>query len=589
MNSTNLIIKLAGNETQPPPNWMDIGVLASFGDEVQASITTQEFRFILDSYQAIKDHIAGGLLSGPGIFEPIPFTIEATSLLGNVVAFDGGINAAEADINDTKEYIEAPLSKDMGLNTLDQRLSGLTYGLIKHNGTITPTHYVDVPYVVDKPDRALEAAVLAITFYLMTKQLIDTVKEIAVQVATIPSIAASGISGAVGAAIFAAAVALINIAYAVALLVLLIDLGKDLIAAFVQPIRTHKAMMVKTLLEKACEHLGYGFNTTIDDLEYLVYLPSNPHLDVQGLKGFIQSPGVITSGIPHPSDYGYKADEMFRLAKDLFHARYHLINGVVELHAENAPYWKRLSPWQFPDVLEDASGNSTQTYRLNTDELNDSVLLSFATDITDQWTIENFKGTNYQVITSAVTAGPSGRDHITGLDEVAFPVALGNRKEELNGFEKFVLVLAAILDDVTGTFGGNTSFVSQVQNKLGVLRVGSNNHSVPKLLWMDGGKIPSNHRDLFSAKTLWNKYHVYKSFIHDNFKRQRKVFEGVEIPFGMADFLQLIDNSYFVTDQGKEGKVTKIEWNMAKDKAIISYWMPEVYTKNLQETFVEPE
>lgn len=582
MNSANLRIKIAGQELTPPPNWLDIGVLATFDNEAQANLTLEDFRFVLDSYTRLVDHISGGLGSGPGIFEPLDFKIETYSNLGTYLAFQGGINLAEGKRNDTEGWIDAPVSKDMSLNTLDERLQGLSYGLLVENGTITSADYTDVPYVVAKVDTSMEGIVMGITLFLLTKQLIDAIKETAESIADVAAHLAGGISGAVAATVYAAAVAIINIAYSAALLILIIDLGKDLLLAFLQPSRTHKAMTLKNLMEKACQYLGYSFNTTVQDLDNVVYLPSNNNLDEEdGIKGFLKFPGTITEGIPNASDYGYIAAEIFRLAKDTFYARYQLINGVVQFHAVNSPYWKRLSPWTFPDVLEGE-------YRYNTDELNDSVIISFTTDISDAYTIGNYRGTSYQVITSAITTGANGRDNITGLDETALPVALGNRKDELTGFEKFLKVVAGAVDLATGIFGGGTNFAGQVSGKIGMLKVATNNHAVPKLLWLEGGKLPANHRSLFSAKTLWEKYHIEKSFIADNFQKQRKVFEGVQIPFGFADFLTLIDNSYFVGPQG-EGKITRLEWNMGKDTATIDYWVTHTYTKNLKETYVEPE
>ena len=582
-NSANISIKLGGTEFMPPKNWFDIGVLATFDNEVQANITIQDFDFILDAYTYLKEQIDNGLISGPGIFEPVPFSIDTFSSLGTYLAFEGGVDLSTAKINETQGTIQASLSKDMSLNTLEQRLSGLTYALLEEKGVITSSDYVDVEYTIVKIDQAAEALITATIIFLMAKQLFDTAKEAAIAIVTVAGIAASGLTGALGAAIFAAGVALANIAYAALMLTIIIQLGKDVLAAFLQPVRTHKGIYLKTLLEKACTYLGYGFNTTITDLDNIIYLPSNQNVDIDdGVRGFLQTPGVITKGIPNPSDYGYKADEIFRLCKDTFYSRYQLINNTVQLHAENSPFWERLAPWNFPDVLEGE-------YRYNTNELNASVLIKFATDVSDTWTIGNYKGTAYQVITSPNTPGPIGRSNITGLDEVALPVALASRKESLTGFENFLKTLGGIIDSVTGVFGGGTNFAGQISGKVGTLKVSTNNHTVPKLIWLEGNRIPANHRDLFSAKTLWEKYHNYKSFVANNYKRQRKEFEDVLIPFGFADFLQLIDNSYFITSQGDNGKVVSIEWNMIKDTAKISYWIEKPYTKNLVETFIEPE
>ena len=122
------------------------------------------------------------------------------------------------------------------------------------------------------------------------------------------------------------------------------------------------------------------------------------------------------------------------------------------------------------------------------------------------------------------------------------------------------------------------------------MKVETNNHTVPKVVYLDeNGRLPADHRDLLGAKYLWDNYINELSFIQNNFRRQRKVYTGIEIPFGWRDFQNLINNSYFVLPDGRRGKVTDIEWIISRDKATLSYWIEEKYTSNLTETFIEPE
>ena len=581
--SAEVNITIAGQQLTPPPGWLDVEVLATFdAGDAQANISTDSFSFYLDAYLLLKQRIAEGLTGGPGIFEPVPIKIEAISSLGTYAAFEGGIKLAEATIDDVEGIVDAPLEKDTGLRTLDERLSGLTYLYLYEKDAITDADFISVDYIVDKPDKVLESIIISITIFSLARELADIIRTISDQVAVIAGVAVSGVSGPAGSAVYAAAVLVINTIYAAAIVALILDLAGDVLAAFLQPLRTHKGAKLKTLLKKALAFLGYGFNTSIPELEKVVYLPSNPELDTQDSdKGFLASPGTIKRGIPNTGDYGYTASEMFQLARNLFNARYQIVAGVVELHSENSAYWRRNSTYVLPDVLP-------VPYRYNTDELRDTILLSFATDITDQYTISIYKGTSFQVITEAVSIGQSGRDNITGLEETNFGVALGNRKESLNGFERFLARLAGTLDSVVNAFGGNSNIEGQVRGRVGVLRVAQNNHTVPKLLYYEGNRLPQNHRESFSARTLWDNYHSYQSFISNGYRRQRKVYEDVEIPFGFADFAKLIDNSYCLTSDGKNAKIEQLAWNMARDRATVTYWVEEVYTKNLKETYIEP-
>jgi hypothetical protein len=158
----------------------------------------------------------------------------------------------------------------------------------------------------------------------------------------------------------------------------------------------------------------------------------------------------------------------------------------------------------------------------------------------------------------------------------------------LNGLEKVLSVLAGVFDDLAKVLFINLGLKKKITSKIGVLKVSNNNHAIPKLLWIDGGKLPSDHRSKFSAVTLWDKYHNEKSFITNNYKRQRKVFNDVETPFGFNDFVNLVNNSYFTTPEGRKGKVLNISWNLAGDKAKLDYYIEEPYTTNLKETFINP-
>lgn len=580
-------VTLNGKNVAVPKGFFDVGVKASFGENVQANLTTEEFTFILDAYEEIIAWIEGGKSGGLGIFEGIPFSITNTNGLNSTGVFSGILDLqAGTTIQKELKQVQARLRQNNSLNQLDQLLEPLDYGYLKSLGVITSSDYVSVDYVVDKVDSRLETVTTFITIYLLSKQLADTFKDKGDKAATGAGISASGVPGPVGAAIYTIATAIVQIIYIAALLLIIIRFGVDLFNVLTQPQRTHKGILLKTLLEKACSYIGYNFETTIKDLDNVVYLPSNQNVDVLGLKGIFSRIGTITEGIPNSSDVGYTCPELFQLSRQLFNARFAILGNAVQFHSENSPYWITQSGWEKPKTLKDIAGRS---YRYNTDEMKGSVLIQFQTDILDEYTIENYRGTAYQVLTDAKAIGKAVNKTIKGLDSVRIPVALGNRKESLSGFEKGLVPIANLFDSLAGIFGGRPNLAKKIKNKVGVLKVGNNNHSVPKLLWLQGRRMPSNHRSLFSAKTLWEKYHVEKSFVANNASRQRKRFENEVIPFGLCDFVTLLNNSYFRDEKGKIGKVLELEWNLDKDFATISYWLQETYTTNLKETFIEPQ
>jgi hypothetical protein len=142
---------------------------------------------------------------------------------------------------------------------------------------------------------------------------------------------------------------------------------------------------------------------------------------------------------------------------------------------------------------------------------------------------------------------------------------------------------------VTGVFGGGSNFGGAIDAKVGMLKQTSNWHTVPKLLYLNNdGKMPTNHRTLWNADVLWEKYHKEKSFVRDNWHGQKFVYNDVTIPFGLEDFLQLLSNPYFDFN-GEQAKIIKFVWTGANDEAKISFYVRKPYTYNLEEIKLTPQ
>ena len=588
--SAQLQFYIKGKQVQPATEWQDLSILATFEEgNPQANITTEQFTFILDAYTEINQHLTSGLTGGIGIMEGLPFDIAATSTNGNLDVFKGFIDTQnDLFINDTLGQIEANIKKLDSLNTLNDRLSGTTFDYLYEIGVITDDDFTDLEYVVEIVDKTEQAIILSIAIFSISKTLIDSSATLGEDLATIASFAAS-VFGAIGAPAYQVAIAIVRLAYFIALLMQLTQLIRDLINTFIPPIRTHKCINLKTALEKISNYFNYPFNTSISELDNMYYLPSNINYDITDNRGFLSKAQTIEKGIPQARDFGFLTIEFFELVANMFNARYGIFKGKLEFHTELSLFWRKQSTYQFPNILEDS-------YKYNTTDLKSNIIISFNTDLTDEWTIENYKGTNYQVITDAITVNDEKKKTIIGLDEVRIPLALANRKDELNFAEKLLKVPAGLVDGISSvanviTFGAvkKTNFISQINSKIGIMKVGTNNHSVPKLVWLENGKLPKDHREKLSAKSLWNYGVKEKSFLTNNFQRQRRLITDFEIPFGFSDYLKLIDNSYFTLQDGRKGKVEKLEWNMDKDTAIIDYYIEDVYTKNLEQTFIEPE
>ena len=581
--NTRVQFELNGQQIDAPLNWMDIGVLATFDNESnQANVTTETFEFALDAARKIREHISGGLTGGVGIFEGIPFKITASNIDNSLSAFDGFLDLTDEFQDDyDKNRVFCKIKKDDGLNLLNDRISAITYGWLYDQGHISDSDFLSIDYIIEKKINAFEILTSGIILYIMSKELAEAVKRTVDAINQAQAHFAGGITGTVAAAIWAVANAIIVVAYTALLLIAVVELGNKLMSTFYPPTRKHKVTKFKTLIERVCQYLGYNLETNIADLDHYYFLPSNPNLDDVNSSGFIQTTKGTQAGIPNSQDYGYSCIEMFELAKDMFNAKYTLIGDTVHFRNVDDPFWIEQSTYQMPDVILPAKG-------YNTNDLAATRMIAFKTDTFDEWTVDNFTGTNYLVTTDANDVQNQTAKYLKGIDEIRLPVALGNRKTELNALETTVAALANIIDSVTGIFGGGTNLENSVRRRVGMLKVSNNYHTIPKILYLSGTNIANNHRDLLSAKYLYENYHIGKSFVSNNWYGQKTKYNAVKIPFGLNDFLNLINNSYFYTQDGKVAKMEKIEWLMGQDHATVDLWIREPYTNNLNENFIEP-
>lgn len=573
-----------------PRDWQDIEVLATFDNEAtQANITTSDFTFVNEENVIIRDYVQAGLNGGEGIFQGFPLDIEAYNIDSVRSIFKGFLDLTDDyEESEDKPELKAKLKRDNGLNQFSDRLSPLSYAFLESKGIFTASDYETIDYVVVKKINVFEELVSAIILFMMIKELREAIKGSSEAIANVVAHIGGGATGGIVGAIYAVVVAAIQIAYTIILTIAIIDLGKQLINTLSPFIRQHKALKLNTAIEKVVNYLGYDFVTNIEEMETVLYLPSNPKLPpedfIQEIENAITVDAGTPTGIPNTQDAQYFCPQMFAMVQKLFNAKPAIIDGVYYLYAKDDPFWVQNATYTLPSV-------QPTNKKYNTDEFKASTFLAFETDLKDSWTVDNFLGTNYQVIVDAQNSVNTKAKYLKGLNEVQFGCALPSRYDNLNQLEQQLVVVAGKIDNLVNFFGGNSDLVGRFEAKIGCLKQEQNWHTIPKLVIVEGTKLPVNHRDQFSAKVLYDKYHAEKSFVANGTKLwygQKIRYEGVIVPFGMDNFLELIDNSYFTDDQNRDGKVISIKWKPAQDFAIVDYWVRQPYTHNLTETFIEP-
>jgi hypothetical protein len=591
-NGKNAISRwiLNGKVIDAPTEWSNVECIATFGKEaVQATITIDKFTFVNDEATDLINHINKGTDGGVGITEGLPFNIELHNNTNNISVFNGMVDLSDGvEINEFSNKVIATLRLRDELYTLEEKLSSLSYGYLAQSlGIFTSSDYTDIEYVVENKINVLETIIMSIAIYMMTKELIDSIVKITKDTGLsaadttggqpLPTATLSGI-------IMAIVIVTVNVTYAALLLVAILKLASTLISQLIPVKRKAKALKLKTALTKVCSHLGYGFVSKVTDLDNVYYIPSNYSFDSITSLGIIDQWVGNKKGIPSSSDYGYNCADMFEIAKKLFNGKFAIINGSVVFHCVDDLAWVQYSTFKLPSVR-----NKIKTY--NTDELIANRYLTFDVDFSDEFTIEDYKGTSYEVITNQQITNDSKLRNVRGLDEIRFGVCLANRKSQISGVESLLISLASTIDGIIELFGGKGMYVKMIKTSIGLMRISTNNWTKPKVVKVDSNKRLVN-RNSWSAKYIYETYYKGRSFVSTvnglTYYGQKEVYKNVRIPFGLNNFVQLIDNSYAYLPDATLCKITSCKYRFNADTAIVDYYIRKPYTANLVETFIEP-
>ena len=564
-----------GKNLGEPTNWDGLLVqLAWERGQIQPSLSGDRLVFVGES----RDYILEWL-EQYGPYQGIPYKIGISNRLHNIIIFDGFLDLSDnLQFEDPSEKDGSPLQLAVTLkkrdsnDTFETRMSGLTAGYLESIGVYSAGDYRTVKYLIQKPDGVdpIEIALLTFMIYNTVVAIQDFITRTTKTVADITAHAAGGQTGFIAALAYAIVAIAVDIALTTIIVVNTLKLTLDVLEQIISPVRKHKGITFRTYLTKAAAHAGFALNAPISGLDFVI-LPTPPGEDQN-----------ITEGIPRASDAGYNLGEALDIAKTMFNAETRTVGNTVELRTKSDPYWRTPSNFTFPD-------NRLEVRNINTDDLVANTSINFDFDVSEEWTVERWKGTNYVVSVSHKALMPEDLNLIKGRDEINIPYALGNRKNSLNALEKVALNLAETTDSMVEALGGKGKAAGKIKDRKGMLILSSRNYSKPKILSMSGSLLNSNHRVLLSAKALYNDYLSWGSFVTNGDIAQKSLYNGVDnVPFRLDDFVQVISNPFFRMNDGRMGRMNSLEWRMNEDNATVDIEVEDRYTDDLQETFVEP-
>tara|TARA_R110002124_G_scaffold283449_2_gene459499 strand:- start:17716 stop:19473 length:1758 start_codon:yes stop_codon:yes gene_type:complete len=579
--NAELSYSLDGIPCSSPENIEDTEIIADFSnDNVQANITAKNWSFYNEDAKRILDYIDSG-----NKYKGMPFKITAYNNITTLVTADLLLDLTTENFANKWEderRVVVDIVKKNGLNQLFEGLKTNSLAYLEDQSVFTQSDYQICEYLVEKKINIIEELTSSLIGYMMAKELISQIKLISDTISDGVQETASGILGAVAAAIGFALKLIAQVAYAASILILIIDIGKKMMNTFLPPIREHKTLNIHLALNKICGYLGYDFNTSIDLLNSLYYLPSNPQLNKPKLAEFLTVNKGTNSGIPRATDVQYSCEAFFNEIKKQFNGAFAIVDGVVQFHPKGSGYWTNQSNYIIKGV-------KPSSFNDNANDLQASKLLTFSYDLNDEYTIDDQTGRLLEIQTRQSGNVDQKTNMIKGFEEINFNVCLGTRKDSLTPIEENLQEVGEKIDKLINFFGGNSNLSGKVKNRVGMLIQSSNWHSLPKILVLEGKKINFNHKKIYSTEVLYDNYHYYSSFVLNNFGGQKKIIRDKRIPFGMEDFIMLTNNSYARDENGVNYRIDSFKWKLKKDFAVANYRTNYIFATNLEETKIIPK
>jgi len=558
MSSQNLESRHFINGTEIRPKDADkIGIKLDWtADAQEAELTVDSLVLENKAKKLVLDHIDTN-----GIFEGIPYTYQINNLT---------IEYYLKLVDDPKisgvgdSAIEVNIHRRRSINKFWEDANGLSF----ESCNIThPFTTQDLPYLIVKDNQVELLIMLGISAYTLTKALIEGIRDLIVAITDFIKIISVGTVVNVGQIVSAALLLIARIIYVAALIIALIDITKQIIELIFPPIRYFKGASVQELCQKACQKLGYTFESSIiDNMTELTILP------VPLIKGetsiieklFTLDTGYHTKGYPTARDGAVSTfGRLLNVLKGMFNAKIRVLNGVVML--ERRDFWELNAGVQITRTLN-LQGVRENQWGYNSGDWWKRYYMHYLWDSSDFHTMDRLEALDAEYSTEPVSVTNADLVSIQGLVDIAIPFSFATRKDSLTWVEKEALKFAKLADNVISFFGGNSALQSKVKGRVGVTVIGQQYFSNTKIMFQTGGRQPQDFRDKIGADTLYQTYHTINQ-VRENFKRHYSEM----IPFSTSDFEMLLDNNYVTDENGTLLEILTFEWTNEGKEAEILY------------------
>lgn len=657
-------------EVNPPNNYQDIFVQLNYDRDVESgenipTVSTNTWEWGLGQQNDPLDgaRIINAWLNAGYVTEGLPLQILLTDDGNTQTLFDGYLDPQTAQYDCDLVSIDAVEKKQ--IDWLNSVADSVTYERLYNKGSITDSDFLSIPYIISTIPNSFQAMLAIISMFTMVYAFSAQLEALL-----------ENLAGALNPLQFMDIVKLVlRGVYVATLFTTLVVIIKQIINLLVQPVKYHKAMYTRVLLERGAAEFGYTFSSSIYSASSGYYneviLPrkfnQNVNADKDDVLGWLNPTTTDTYGY-YLGTFG----DLIRKLKIKYNAKIFFVGNQLRLERKDyrlgAPIYQ-LPPIEGQDFRADA-------YRLNTEELISNKTIEFLLDGNDKNTYQRYSGTLTQIITSAKNVINPDYKLLKSFEERVIQFARGNRKNGYTIIENIIRGFAVAIDPlaegIVSLFNGIMSifetFFDIIDTVLGVLiLVGINTSSqqiidgfndfldtlgvpravpiiltsgspliiflaldvdvdnLPRLEWDNIGNaiedrpgmlllendfisvdkmftiVPSSTpRDIDLSPTdflyentafIYNEYHAIDSFVPSSGlpnANQYKIYTVDDVPFCFQDYLDVRNNNYILTADGKTAELLSLEWNVISDKrtAKIRYRVNELYTNNLKEEII---
>jgi len=616
--------KLEGQTRQPFRDSKNIELEANFGLENTADLTLSNAIFSNNDKSLDRDFIQSKADATP--LEGIDVTIEISDVINGVpFNFDFEFFTDWRKLIDLSDNsLSVGLKNRESVISFDKRAAGVTFALLEDKNLLNVFDYSNIPYIVENRKTELEKIQLLVQAFIIFKSIADEIFKI--------------INIAADISTLGVAQALVNLTLTIANLILLIQkLGQligDIIFAFFPPVLYHSGIKPKVFLQKTVEYLGY------DAIEF------GSHIPIGATKSFGEIMDAVTwcpskndevgipmnvlnpvSGALKAGDFGYNAAATMELLVKKYNLKRGIIDNVVHLKPKSDPFWLQSAGAPEPTALvEDTPIYTNGQKHRNYEEFFSNTIEEYATDDSDYWSNvdladENNPASGDKIISGVIVEPISVTNQKRVISEqgikIDIPHALCTRKDvlddlidlmgslvsELNGMGD---VIKEQFDTVVSLLGTNfpqvATILSTFGGRSGVMKVENHFFTTAKCVFLEeidtgleiAPRIPVDFADHIGARALIEHYQNYNSFVPGvrnpnnlDDTNAKDIFEDVKIHMNIEKFTQILNNPYFSTTSGSEGKYHTVKWNVDGDFAIVTFWKQEPWMKNVEQKTIQ--